>query len=93
MKKYSKILLTLFFAFFASINVVSAKEMTIEEFGKLFNETNPDASYVYVIGEYAFTSKHILTTQDAMIAARTIKLAENSGATAKDPIYGAMTAF
>ena len=93
MKKYSKILLTLFFAFFASINVVSAKEMTIEEFGKLFNETNPDASYVYVIGEYAFSSKHILTTQDAMIAARTIKLAENSGATAKDPIYGAMTAF
>ena len=71
MKKYSKILLTLFFAFFASINVVSAKEMTIEEFGKLFNETNPDASYVYVIGEYAFTSKHILTTQAAMIAART----------------------
>lgn len=51
---------------------VSAREMDINELGTKALELKPGINYVYVIGEHAFTSSHILTTQDVMLAARTI---------------------
>ncbi len=90
-KKYSKYLLTALFAFFVSLTGTSARELTIDELGNFVKEIEPDATYVYVIGEYVFTSEHILTTQDTMLAARSIKATDNSGDTKNDPIYNEMT--
>ncbi|MBE6151133.1 MAG: hypothetical protein E7162_04920 [Firmicutes bacterium] len=90
-KKYGKYILTVLCAFVASLTSVSAAEMTLEQFGTAVKGVSEDADYVYLIGEYAFTASHELTTQDIMIAARSIKLDGNSGATNKDPIYEAMS--
>ena len=93
-KKYNKILLVilLFFIllFFAFATKVDAKEVTIDELTEKVKEVQPNASYLYVIGEYAFSSEHLLTTQDVMLAARTIEVSENSGKTNADTIYNEM---
>ena len=89
-KKCSKVLFTILCTFFISLTVTYAKEYTLEELAEAVKEVEPDATYVYVIGEYVFTSEHILTTQDTMLAARTIKTSLNSGTTADDPIYNEM---
>ena len=77
-QKYNKILLVilLFFIllFFAFVTKVDAKEVTLNELAEKVKEVEPNASYLYVIGEYAFTSEHLLTTQDVMLAARTIQV-------------------
>ena len=90
-KKYSKIILLTLLLFFVFITTVNAKEVTLDELAEEIKEFEPNATYVYVIGEYAFTSSHILTTQDIMLAARSIEVSENSGSTNKDPIYNEMT--
>ena len=88
-KKYSKVLLVLV-AFFVSLVNVNAVEFTADELADSLKETNPDATYVYVIGEYVFTSEHILTTQDVMLAARSIKVSDRTGETNRDDIYAEM---
>jgi len=94
-RKYKKILFTaVLFAilmFCAFISTVNANEITLEELSEKVVETNPNTSFVYVIGEYVFTSTHILTTQDIMLAARSIEVPENSGETNKDVIYNQMS--
>ena len=90
-KKYSKIILLTLLLFFVFITTVNAKEVTLDELAQEVKEFEPNATYVYVIGEYAFTSTHILTTQDVMLAARSIEVSENSGSTNEDPIYNEMT--
>lgn len=77
MKTSFKILiLTMVLGFCISILPVSAKMMDINELGKTIEaldiKKDEYSAYVYVIGEYAFTSTHILTTQDLMLAARSI---------------------
>ena len=94
-KKYNKILFTtlLFFLLLSCvfITTVSAKEVTLDELAEKVKEVKPDATYVYIIGEYAFTSEHILTTQDTMLAARSIAVSANSGEINSDPIYNEMS--
>jgi len=86
-KKCSKILLALIFTLLIFVTTVSAKEVTLDELANEVKTHEPDATYVYVIGEYVFTSQHILTTQDIMLAARTIQ----TSATNQDELYDAMT--
>ena len=73
-KKYSKILMTILCTFFVALASSSALEFTLDELTEQVKKVNEDATYVYVIGEYAFTSGHQLTTEDIMYAARSIKL-------------------
>ena len=79
-KKCNKILFTLIFALLLLITTVNAQELTVAELTEKVKAIEPDASYLYIIGEYVFTSEHILTTQDTMLAARTIDVtsAENA---------------
>ena len=90
MKKYSKYLFVSILSFFFSLTITYAKEYTLTELAERVKEIEPNASYVYVIGEYAFTSSHILSTQDAMLAARSIKVSDVSGAVEGDPIFDEM---
>lgn len=90
MKKYSKYLFVSILSFFFSLTITYAKEYTLTELAERVKEIEPNASYVYVIGEYAFTSSHILSTQDAMLAARSIKVNDVSGAVEGDPIFDEM---
>ncbi len=93
MKKYGKLMAIAAAAFFVSTLPTSAKEYTLEEFGKKLGRDYSTAGYVYVIGDYAFTSNHELTVQDVMLAARSIKLTaeEEQGKTNEDPAYNKMT--
>ncbi len=92
MKKYGKLMAIAAAAFFVSALPTSAKEYTLEEFGKKMAKDYSTAGYVYVIGDYAFTSNHTLTMQDVMLAARSIKLTEEEakGKTNKDDAYKKM---
>ena len=93
-KKYSKILITVLFAFLISLiiaNPVNAKEITLTELTEMIKDYNPKATYAYVIGEYVFTSGGLLTTQDVMLAARSIEVTDIDGTTNKDKIYNEMT--
>lgn len=93
-KKYGKFMTIAFAAFFASSLPAFAKEYTLDSFSKKLNKDYPKAGYVYVIGSYAFTSNHPLTTQDVMLAARSIKLSQEDSAgeqTDKGNAYKKMT--
>lgn len=90
MKKYKRFFVFSLIAFFLATSSVFARVMTPDELGEeAINLKNDNVNYIYVIGNYAFTDKHKLTTQDIMLAARSIK-AENAGYTDKDDIYGKM---
>jgi len=92
-KKYSKLLLVFFCAFFVAITPSFAREVTLDELNDLVDETleySDAVSGIYIIGEYAYTSEWVLTTQDTMLAARSINT-NAPGKTNKDEIYGAMT--
>ena len=78
--KYNKILfgiISLFLVIFVGTNV-NAKEMTIDELAEIIKAVNPRISSLFVIGEHVYTSEHTLTTQDTMLAARTINVANGA---------------
>ena len=58
MKKYSKLFIFTLLAFFISSVSVLAREMGIDELGEEASKIQPDAGYVYILGEYAFTSNY-----------------------------------
>lgn len=102
-KKISKffvLALLLFFIF--SLNSVYAKTVTLNDLNsevkKLTNEETKQnfewSDYLYLIGKYIFTAEHELTTEDIMLAARSITPStENAGETASDPIYKDMVIY
>ena len=71
-KKYSKLILLVAILFTVSITNVSAKQLKLADLGKEIEKVNPNADYAYIIGEYVFTGRHTLTTQDIMLGARSI---------------------
>ena len=74
MLRRNKILLFSLFAFFSFSNVF-AREMTIDELGSRATDLKHDhVNYIYIIGEYAFTDKYQLKTEDIMYASRSIHL-------------------
>ena len=79
MKKYSKLFLLTIMTFFVSIGITTAKEVTLETIGEEIDKVNNGTDYVYIIGKYAFTQKHALTTQDVMLAARSIEVEDTTG--------------
>ena len=91
-KKYSKLLLALICCFIG-INSVFAREMTLDELEQELKKISPRASYIYVIGEYAFSSTHTFTREDNLLAARSIVVNDKDGVTNEHPIYNEMTIF
>ena len=98
-KKCPKLLLFSFILLFISSTPVFAKEMTLDELGKEIEKYNKDAESAYIIGNYVFTSGHRLTTQDIMLASRSItadkedgeKGPDDSTNVGADKIYGKMS--
>ncbi len=92
MKKNYKLLLSfiLLFSFFTF--KVNAREMTIAELGNLI-ENEYDGFYAFIIGNYVFTDEHILTTQDIMLASRSIAVEDINGHINTDPIYKEMNIY
>ncbi len=91
MKKFGKMTLLALCTFLASMVPTFARELTMKEFVKEVEDRQPNAGYVYIIGEYIFTSNHELTVQDVMFAAKSIKVTDENGKTNQDDIYGEMT--
>ncbi len=57
----------------ASVSVANAKSMTAAEITEAITAQNPNATYAYVIGSYVFTGSHMLSTNDVMVASKTIE--------------------
>ncbi len=91
MKKKAKMLIIGVLTFFIGMVPALAKNMNISELETKAEELKSGISDIYVIGEYAFTSDHELTTQDVMLAAKSIKVEDVNGKTDKNDIYGEMT--
>ena len=96
MNRYGKIILLSLLFLFAFTVPAFAREMSIEELGeeatKIYeSDQTKGVSYVYVIGQYAFTSQHTLTTQDVMLAARSIKMKEEFNGKNKEAALNEMT--
>ena len=77
MKKYKLFVFAIAIAIM-SVITVNAREMTISELGQeaidQYKESDQDVGYIYVIGEYAFTSQYDIKTEDIMLAAKSINL-------------------
>ncbi len=91
MNKFGKTMVAGLATFFLGTIPVFAKEVSISDLEKRAEELKPGISDIYVIGEYAFTSDRELTTQDVMLAARSIDTTDADGKTNEDDIYGKMT--
>ena len=89
MKKSSKILMTGLLTFFISMASVFAKNVKVSDLLTEVENRSSDVIDVYIIGEYAFTTNHRLTSQDIMLAARSINV-ETEGKTNQDPAYQEM---
>ncbi len=90
MKKVKNLIFLGIAMLFTYITPVFAREMSIDELGSEALKKEPSTNYIYVIGEYAFTSKHTLTTQDVMLAAKSIKTTDDDGKTDSGDIYKKM---
>ena len=91
MKKNMKVFAFAVLTFFIVSVPVLARELTLTELGKEIDERVPDAYTAYIVGNYVFTSAHTLTTQDLMLASRTIKLAPEDGLIDTTPSYQKMS--
>ncbi len=72
MKKYNKLFIFTLVTFLISLTSVFAKEMTVKELGEEVAKLKPDASYVYILGKYAFTSEYEITQNDIVLASTSI---------------------
>lgn len=91
MKKYGKALMIGIVTFCASISVAYAKEkVTVKELLDEAVEISPTAKDVYIVGDYAFTSSHPMTSQDIMLAARSIDVEGKTGKTNTGEVYPEM---
>lgn len=95
MKKYSKFLVFTILCLFGVITNGYATELSAEEFAEEVLKVNPDATYVYVVGKYAYTSdpEYSLKIQDLMLAARSIQVTPDAGEVKSDPIFNQMAAW
>ncbi len=91
MKKFGKMVMLTVCTFFLSMVPTFARELNLKEFVEEVEKRQPNAGYVYIIGEYIFTSNHELTVQDVMFAANSIDVEDINGKTNQDDIYGEMT--
>ncbi len=73
MKKNGKLITLALFTFLMGSVPAFAREMTLSELGEEASKIQKDAGYVYIIGDYAFTSKFNIKTEDIMLASSTIK--------------------
>lgn len=75
MKKYFKLLIITLIGFLTFNSYVMAREVDIDELGKEIEKVNKNATFAYIVGNYAFTSSKSITLEDVMIASRSIELA------------------
>ncbi len=77
MKKYKLFAFTFIIAILSMVTV-NAREMTASELGQAaidqYKSSDQDVGYIYVIGEYAFTSQYDIKTEDIMLAAKSIDI-------------------
>ncbi len=71
MKKYIKLMIFGLLAFLSSLTV-NAKQMSIDELGEEALNAKPSTQYMYIIGNYAYTSEYVLTIKEIMLAAKSI---------------------
>ncbi len=94
-KKFSRIAIFTFITlFFLLVTPAFAKTVTLDELGKIVDETvgyEPD--YIYVIGNYIFAQDWDLSTQDVMLAARSIQMNNEFDGENKDTALGEMTIY
>ncbi len=64
-----------------------AKEVTKENIGVEIDKINSDTDTIWIIGEYVFTTNHTITTQDVMLAARSIHIQNPENALEEMAIY------
>ncbi len=74
MRKYVRLFTLALFTFLLSSMSVSAREMTIEELGEEASKIQSDAGYVYILGEYAFTSNYTIHQEDIIIASSSLNI-------------------
>lgn len=100
--KYIKLFIVAIITMFISIVPTYAREVKLEDsnerntFGFIIGKEHSRVNYVYLIGEYAFTSDYKdLDLQDVMLAARSIKVTDNNkeGKLNTDGIFGEMTIY
>ena len=89
MKKILKLLLISIVAFVFTTLTTNAKTITYDEFLKELDYYDSDIKGVYIIGKYAFTDINPLTTQDIMMASRSIE-SQTLGGTKNDAIFTKM---
>lgn len=87
--KYSKLFALTLISLFASVVVVSAKEMTIAEIGEKVDSIDKGVRTAFVIGTHVFSGNHVLTTKDIMVASRTIDVGDINEGNA-DALYAKM---
>lgn len=83
-KKYSKLLALFLCTFFFAISPSFAREMTVDELTEELDKISEDASYVYIVGEYAFSSNHTFTREDSMLGGRSIKVENEADKTIEE---------
>lgn len=97
MKKISKYLLFILITLFLSINVYHAQELNLQELSQLVSEEVENVNAYYVIGKYVFTDSYVktnsLSTQDIMLAARSIKADVSDGEVKSAEIYNKMNIY
>lgn len=91
-KKISRYLLLVICCFIGTVSV-SAREVSERELAELIHELRPEANYVYIVGEYVFSSNHKFTREDNLLATRSIKIDKDDGEIAGKPIYDKMTIY
>ena len=81
MKKYKLFAFTFIIAILSMVTV-NAREMTASELGQAaidqYSDSEKDVGYIYVIGEYAFTSQYDIKTEDIMLAANSIGIEKDA---------------
>ena len=94
-KNFSRIAIFTFIAlFFLLVTPAFAKTVTLDELGKVVDETvDYEPDYIYVIGNYVFTQDWELSTQDVMLAARSIQMNKEYDGEDKDTALGEMTIY
>ncbi len=102
MKKYIKLFLVAILTVFISIIPTYAKEVSLEipedgterdTFGFIIGREQSRINYVYLIGEYAFTSAYKIDIQDVMLAANSIDIKDKTGKINTDPVFNEMTVY
>ena len=87
MRKYGKFIILTIALFFSSMLPCFAKKMTLTDLEKELENLVPGAGYVYIVGEYAFTSEYKIELSDIVLASNSMNNEGNKTDKTKVNIY------